>query len=369
MLQLLDVYFCRSGKHRAEKELVLEKKRYLIVGAGLTGLTIAYQLLKRGIRDFVLLEARSSGGGRIRTTNGIDLGATWFNDGHSSLNELLAELGIERFEQYTKGKSQLIYNSMAPTHFFQNDPGDHPSFRIVGGTAALIDALLDQLKDELWLDQTVSSITKQDEGLLVKTNQGAYLGDQVVVTLPPNIAAELAFNPGLPLELQAVMRQTHTWMSNAIKVGMTFKTAFWREKGLSGMVVGQINPVIELYDHSSQDGTRFALMGFVNEGLRSATPEERKARILGFLETCFGKEIWDYEGYEEKDWSADSLTAGTDVSSVYMSPVYGNPVFERGFLEDQLWFAGTETAAEFGGYLEGAVRSALRVSDQLLNAE
>ena len=75
------------------------------------------------------------------------------------------------------------------------------------------------------------------------------------------------------------MKQTHTWMSNAIKVGLTFATPFWREKNFSGTIIGQVGALTELYDHSSADNKTFALMGFVNEGLRALSATERKERF------------------------------------------------------------------------------------------
>ena len=46
--------------------------KYIIVGAGLSGLTSAYQLEKAGETDFVILESRDRMGGRIHTNDGID---------------------------------------------------------------------------------------------------------------------------------------------------------------------------------------------------------------------------------------------------------------------------------------------------------
>jgi monoamine oxidase len=57
---------------------ILEQK-VIILGAGLSGLTIAYELQKRSV-PFTVLEARGRLGGRIHTETSntpIELGATW----------------------------------------------------------------------------------------------------------------------------------------------------------------------------------------------------------------------------------------------------------------------------------------------------
>ena len=45
---------------------------------------------------------------------------------------------------------------------------------------------------------------------------------KVIVTIPPRMSANISFTPKLPAKVIKVMRGTHTWMSNAIKIGLTF---------------------------------------------------------------------------------------------------------------------------------------------------
>jgi monoamine oxidase len=68
---------------------VTNKARVIIIGAGLSGLSLAYFLSKKNISTIVL-EASSRAGGRIHTVKGshdtpLELGATWFSDLHSNL--------------------------------------------------------------------------------------------------------------------------------------------------------------------------------------------------------------------------------------------------------------------------------------------
>jgi len=67
----------------------MQNVRVAIVGAGLAGLYAAYVLEKKGIKDYVVLEARGILGGRIASTihsegqfdvsgEGFDLGPAWF---------------------------------------------------------------------------------------------------------------------------------------------------------------------------------------------------------------------------------------------------------------------------------------------------
>lgn len=346
----------------------MEQRIYktIIIGAGLSGLTTAFELQNQGEKDFIILEGRDRVGGRVFTSKGIDLGATWFNSQHQHLNSLLAQLQVRKFVQYSKGKSQLIYNSMAPAHYFESETAENPAFRIAGGTQALISSLAKKVQGKIKLSTRVQAIIENEGSLQIRTENGDYVGEKVVVTLPPKLANRLEYLPELPGELEATLQKTHTWMSNAIKVGLSYDAPFWREKGLSGTLISQISPVIELYDHCDWQDQQFALMGFVNEGLRSASPEHRKARILAYLENCFGPEIQKYIGYQETDWSLDGFTSCPQLTSVYMSPQYGDPLFDCLYMGEKLLFSGTETSPLYGGYLEGAVYSGISAAKKLI---
>ncbi|GMN11232.1 FAD-dependent oxidoreductase [Croceitalea sp. MTPC9] len=343
--------------------------KYIIIGAGLSGLTTAHLLLKHGETDFIMLEARDRVGGRIQTDNGVDLGATWLQEHHINLNVLLDSLSIQKFEQYSKGQSVLVYNTMAPVHFFESQHNGPSAYRISGGSKALITKLAKDLKDKIQLSVKVLELTEDSGMVQVKTNNAVYIGNKVVVTIPPKLASTLIFTPPLPENLLGAMKLTHTWMSNAMKIGMIFKNPFWREENFSGTLIGQVGPVVELYDHCSADYKTFALMGFINEGLRDVTPAQRKERILSYLEKYLGEEIRNYESYFEKDWSKDKFTSCENLKSVYMSPHYGNKYFEDFYFKGKLLFSGTETSPVYGGYLDGAVYSGINAARKLLKKE
>lgn len=347
---------------------MMEQKsaKYIIVGAGLSGLTAAYQLLKAGEKDFLVLESRDRIGGRILTNNKIDFGATWFQEHHNNVSALLKELSIAKFHQYSKGRSVLVYSTMAPEHYFESDPNTPSAFRIVNNSQSMIQSLAETLQDKIRVETTVKGISDKNETLHIETNKGIYTAEKVILTIPPNIATRINFTPELPEVVTQVMNKTHTWMSNAIKVGLTFETPFWRDKNLSGTVIGQVGAVTELYDHTDVEDDNFALMGFVNEGLRDVSSAERKARILEYLAKYLGQEIMDYMTYEEKDWSKDMNTSNETIKSVYMSPSYGNPLFEKMYLGGKLLFSGAETSAIHGGYMDGAIYSGINSAKTLL---
>ena len=131
----------------------MQKVSVAIVGAGLAGLYAAYVLEKKGIKDYVVLEARDVLGGRIASTihaegkvdvsgEGFDLGPAWFWPAfQTDMARLVDELGLETFQQFETGDMLLERSSnQLPerTRGYVNSP---PSMRIAGGMYSLIDAL------------------------------------------------------------------------------------------------------------------------------------------------------------------------------------------------------------------------------------
>lgn len=340
--------------------------KYIIVGAGLSGLTSAYHLHKAGEHDFLVLESRERIGGRIMTNNNIDFGATWFQNHHNHILSLLKELGIGKFHQYTEGRSVLVYSTMAPEHYFESDPSAPLAYRIVGNSKEVIQTLIKSFENKIKLETVITGITDKSDKLLVETSKGGFTAEKVIITIPPKIATRIEYSPELPETISLVMDKTHTWMSNAIKVGLTFETPFWRDKNLSGTVIGQVGAVTELYDHSDAKNNYFALMGFLNEGLRDVSSLDRKRLVLEYLSKYLGQEIMDYKIYKEKDWSQDRNTSCETIKSVYMSPTYGHPLFKQLYLGGKLIFSGAETSPVYGGYMDGAIYSGIRSAKKVL---
>lgn len=96
----------------------------VIIGAGPSGLTAAYELRKAG-KTVAVLEARDRVGGRTWSQDmdgaTIEIGGQWISPDQSALYALIEELGIETFERHKEGASVYVAQDGARTVYTGED--------------------------------------------------------------------------------------------------------------------------------------------------------------------------------------------------------------------------------------------------------
>jgi monoamine oxidase len=349
----------------------MNKAKTIIIGAGLTGLMIAYLLQKKGL-EIIIVEASAHVGGRIETVVGktgatMELGATWFSRPHQNLIALLDELKIAYFKQHTKGVSFFETMSFVPPQKFEISDAEEPSFRIVGGTATLIKKLVSEVGIQNIKTRTkVTAVKEIDDQLELTCSNGTrYKGDRVITTLPPNLLIQtIAFEPNLPDSIQQLARKTHTWMGESIKFAVEYTSPFWRENNYSGTLFSQVSIIQEMYDHSTFDNKGYALKGFLNSGTQILSEGERKAKVIVQLTKLFGTEAENYVDYHEKVWRNEPLTFFPYEQLLMGHENNGHPDYRQLLLNNKLYISGSETASVNSGYMEGAVVAAQNIASQ-----
>lgn len=354
----------------------------LIVGAGLAGLTAAHNLHTAG-REVSVVEARPRVGGRMHTipaeTPGpelwLDVGATWHWADQPRVRALAAELGVTTFPQFATGR--VLHEKTEDEAPVPGDPpaGDPPAFRFMGGTQRLCDLLAERLPEgTVSLSTVVAEVAEDGDGLTVTIDEEGgrsrtLTAGTVVLTVPPRLVIEtIRFSPELPEDLMQVIEATPTWMGEAVKCVAVYDAPFWREAGLSGSALSDVGPLSEVHDASNEDGSAAALWGFLeyDPDYREMDLDERAPRVLDQLARLFGPRAADPARYLERDWSADPYTAEDEHRHV--APLdYGQAAFDRPYLGGRLWWAGSETAGQGGGHMEGAVVSGERVARRLIS--
>lgn len=347
----------------------------IIIGAGLSGLSAAYYLKNSGI-DALLIEARERCGGRILTAkapgNGtaLEMGATWFTDKHSSFIRLLEELQLTFFRQFQKGKAVFEFYPDPPQLFDMTEDGE-PSYRIAGGTSSLIKALTAYIgQDRISLNSPIVEVKEKQEHIEVMTlKEEKFSCRRLILTLPPYLirAQKINFVPELPVALSNLMENTHTWMGEALKFALEYRSPFWREKGYSGTVMSQSGIASEVYDHCNYEVTHFALKGFLSVDAAALSEKEREALVVEQLRKFLGTEAGGYLSYTEKVWKNDPYTYANYGKIMMPHQNNGHLLYQQTLMNGKLFLAGTETSSHFGGYMEGAVYSGLTAAKSILS--
>ncbi|WP_192182313.1 flavin monoamine oxidase family protein [Mesorhizobium amorphae] len=220
---------------------------------------------------------------------------------------------------------------------------------------SLADDLAGDLGGRLRLNEPVTQIGHGPKGVRVISASGAIEARQVLVALPPATAAKLDFAPSLPVNLK---RALDVWESGAvIKILVRYATPFWRDRGLSGMVMWRDRPGLFACD-TSKDADHAALVVFVGGPLalrwREFSDAALRAEVTARLEEALGPDASDILDFNQRDWTHDRWSGGA-YSDLIVDVAETDA--ERTILAGAppVHFAASEVSPSFPGYVEGAI--------------
>ncbi|MGH9018856.1 MAG: flavin monoamine oxidase family protein [Acidimicrobiales bacterium] len=192
---------------------------------------------------------------------------------------------------------------------------------------------------------------------------------RVIVALPPALSVRLDWSPPLPGRRDQLSMRAP--MGSVTKIHAVYDRPFWRDDGLNGQVVSDDGAVQVTFDDSPPDASHGILLGFVAgtecRALDGCTPAQRAEAALSDLVRYFGPAAARPLEVVEQHWPAERYTRGGPVA-----------VFSPGLLTDfgpalrapvgPVHWAGTETATQWCGYIDGALSSGVRAAGEVLAA-
>lgn len=225
-----------------------------------------------------------------------------------------------------------------------------------------------ELGDALRLDAPVTSIRQVPEGLSVGGEFGEVRAAQVIVALPPALAGRITYDPPLPAARDHLTQRMP--MGSVLKAFAVYERPFWRDDRLTGQALNLHDPVPVTFDATRPGGP--GCLGALVPGraahrLAALPAAERRAMIVGSLVRAFGHAARDPIDWREKVWADDPYSRGgygaffppgvlTTIGSALRQPI------------GAIHWAGSETATEWAGYIEGAIRSGERAAAEVLAA-
>jgi monoamine oxidase len=240
--------------------------------------------------------------------------------------------------------------------------------RFAGGSALVAERLAMSLGDVVRLSAPVSRIEIRGK-VVAATPGGEFEGQRILVTVPPLLAGRIDYEPALPSWREQLTQRTP--MGSVIKTQVIYDEPFWRRDGLSGQATGDGEGSRVVFDNSPPDGSPGILLAFL-EGdearrLGREPAEVRRQAVLGSLVRYFGPRAGKPERYLERDWQQEKWSGGC------YGTLFGPNVWTRyghalRAAAGPVHWAGTETASQWAGYMEGAIRSGERGAAEVLAA-
>jgi monoamine oxidase len=427
----------------------MQDSTVVVVGAGLSGLTAARELHRRGV-DVIVLEAADRAGGRVLGQTSalgsrFDLGGQWIGHDHHRVMELAGELGLTTFPMHTGtlptvvegprkvsavGPSMLVaalalagfgvlarvgtpakWNALTLDRWLRRVPGrtarrllevvaliswtgdlDRLSVRaaadmirhqgglltilgtsggaqeslLVESAGALVERLAAELGPRVRTSQRVTSIARGDR-VLVRTTSDDVHADKVIVTVPPPVAARIAFDPELPANHIALQR--NTYMGSVYKAVAVYHQPFWRDGG-GGEFLVLGNPGSAVFDTTAPGGPGHLCVLVGGPDARELSALDAAARreaVLAPLVAHIGPEVLQPVDWREKSWHSDEFVEGGYVA-------LPKPGTTEGFVPmpcqpaGDIHWGGSETASEHPGYLDGAIEAGRRAAAEVIAA-
>jgi len=238
--------------------------------------------------------------------------------------------------------------------------------RFAVGTQQIADASAAQLGDRVVLQAPVRQVRRIEQragGVTITCEKGQADARYVVVAIPPEHRRAIEFTPPLPVEHQQLAE--HWPQGRLSKAYAAYATPFWRSDGFSGEALSDEGPVFITFDVSPQPDGPGILLGFVDARTFDELPDDqRRQRALGCFASLFGDEALKPLDYVDHRWGAEEFAAGGPTAAVPPGSWTRYGAWLRRPVGPIHW-AGTETADQWTGFLDGAVRSGQRAAAEV----
>lgn len=232
-----------------------------------------------------------------------------------------------------------------------------------GGTQQIALKMAAELGDRVRLNSVVSRIEWSDDAVAVTSSGGVVEGRRAILAIPPAHRQGIDIAPPPPIGYQQLAQR---WPQGALsKAYAAYARPFWRDKSLSGQALSDQGPVFITFDVSPGDDGPGVLLGFVDSrGFDALAPDQRRQQALAGFAALFGPDAENPIEYLDHCWGAETFAPGGPTAAVppgvwtEFGPLLRKPV-------GPLHWAGTETADEWTGFLDGAVRAGQRAAAEV----
>ncbi|MEV1117176.1 FAD-dependent oxidoreductase [Actinosynnema sp. NPDC049800] len=253
--------------------------------------------------------------------------------------------------------------NLGGVEFMLKVEGGDQQDRVLGTTHALVGGLADTLGSRVIVDAPVKTITTVGDRVTVGTGEHTIDARFVIVTASPTDRSTIEFSPALPERHYGLAR---SWRLGALsKAFVAYDRPFWRDRGLSGEAVSDDETVFLTFDVSpGADGPGILMVFCDARGFDAYDQDERRRRVVAHLVHLYGESARHTTDYTDFSWGNDVFAPGGPNPAVAPKAwtTFGRYLRE---LVGLVHWAGTETADETSGSMNGAILSGQRAADEV----
>ncbi len=236
-----------------------------------------------------------------------------------------------------------------------------------GGAGSIAQRVADALGGVIRLSTPVRAVTQRDDHVLVAGDALTVSARRAVVTVPPALALEIAFDPALPDDRTALYRNAAAgWETKTLVV---YDEPFWRADGLSGQSAEPGSAAEVTLDASPSSGRPGVIASFtfgsVAQRFQALGEDARRAAVVDALTARLCARAAKPVQVIETSWWNEQWSRGCAMAHFGLNTLsrYGHLLREP---FGRVHWAGTETSTISHGAIDGAVRSGERVATEIL---
>ncbi|HXI25068.1 MAG TPA: FAD-dependent oxidoreductase [Pyrinomonadaceae bacterium] len=360
-------------------------QKVIIIGAGMAGLSAAYELTQLG-HDVTILEARSRPGGRVHTLRepfdgGLyaEAGAARIPDNHDLTLKYVKLFGLPLEPMYPTQLSALRVDGSSKRevpidgftdglaeYFGSEFRGPTRFSKIKGGNDNLPRAFATRLKEKIRYNSPVVKINQDEKSVRVTfLDQGkpqTITGDRLLCALPFTLLRNIELPASFAEAKRKVISDLH--YDSVSRVYLQAKRRSWEEKGLNGFAITK--DAVEIWQPTwNQPGPRGIIMTYNRPGqaerIAAMKDPDRITSTLDQLSPLFPGLRENFEKGATKCWVEDEWARGAwAFAGLGNLALFAKP-------EGRIHFAGEHLSFAFS-WMQGALDSSARAVKQINEA-
>ena len=316
------------------------------------------------VRSFCLGEQRWDGA--VAEALGRESVAQWLDRVRAPKPLRTMAIGLRGF--FLADPEALSLLALVDQFAEEGTPGRDKIFRILGGNDRLPAALARALKGKLRLGTVLHAVRQSNTGIVATVDTAGSLeqlsADYLICATPASTLRDVTFDPSLPDGQRDAIRNLR--YGAATKTALQFERAPWRRRG-KPRAYGTNLPIGAVWDGNEEQQGRGGILTLLAGGAASAETQQmleaggpdRIVRELTWLDVRRTRLLaWHTLSWETDPWARGGYA--------FFDPAYkpaARLLLARPF--GRVFFAGEHTSLKWQGYMNGAIETGLRASDEV----